>query len=55
MDNKITIEELEKMNGEEFAGVAVAVLMRLRKIYHGEPETQDHINYILTKLYNILY
>lgn len=33
----------------------IEVLMRLRKAFHGDEETQKHINAILDKLYYIKY
>lgn len=53
--NNNIINELQNMDGAELLDTSVAVLVKLRKIYHGDNETQSHINFILDKLYNIKF
>ena len=33
----------------------ISVLVRLRKAYHGDEKTQEHINAVLDKLYYIAW
>lgn len=49
------ITDLQNMDGRDLLDLSVAVLCRLRTIYHTDTETQTHINYILNKLYNIKF
>lgn len=53
--NNNIINELKNMDGAELLDTSVAVLVKLRGIYHGDNETQSHINFILDKLYNIKF